>query len=265
MPCSLNPDGTVDTSQITPEEASTLRAQQVRLSMSPYYSAVGFFLHVAAGAFTLKAGTEVKAFGYQLGQDAIVAGLPVVDLGSTATYTETNLQESGKTISGQAVHVRGMALQPFPDAEPQLVKLLFANLSARLVFAGGLNTYELGPLHHLAGASGLFGAGDSALGQSFDGQPFPKHNLTNGFPGIDNFMPAKEGFTWWDQGADSQMNIILRVNRDIVIPQPPAVPAVAGNQANLYPIVGYTPPTVIKAIFSVKLIGDITAPRSMIS
>lgn len=265
MPCSLNPDGTLDTSTLTPEEAQTLKAQQIRLSITPYYSAAGFFAHAAAGAYTIKQGTEVKAFGFQLGQDATVAGLSTADLGSVATYTETNLQESGKTISGQAVHVKGIALQPFPDSEPDLLRLLFANLSARISFAGGLTTYELGPLHHLAGASGLFGTGRTSLGQNFDGQPFAVSNQTNGFPGVDNYMPVREGFTWWDQGADSQMNLILRVNRDIVIAQPAAVPAVAGNQANLYPIVGFTPPEVIKAIFSIKLVGEITAPRSMIS
>lgn len=266
MPCTQNEDGTLDVSNLTAKEQKLLRDQQMRLSMCPYYSAFGYIVPAAGGNFTVKAGTEVKAFAYPLGQDAIVAGLPATTLPGVATLVETNLQESGKTISGQAVHVRGITIQPFPNADAFLVKKLMENISVALSFAGGNNTYQMGPLHHLAGGSGLFGASfASSLGADFNGNPRMVSAQTNGFPVVDNFFQIREGFTWWDEGADSQMNVIVTVRRDIIIPQPLGIAAVAENQPNLIPVQAFVPPEEIRAIFSIRLVGEITAPRSMIS
>lgn len=264
--CPPGAAGGVPISSLPPQQQAILAQQQRKLSFAPYYSSVGAILGVAGGNFTIAAGTEWVAFGYQLGQDAGVAGLPAASLGSNATYVETNLQQSGRTIGGTAVQVRGIAMQPFPDADPTLVKAIFANAHARIIFNGGENSYELGPLNYLAGANGLYGWAPSPVaGVDFQGNARSIGVQTNGLPGVENHLNAREGFTWWDQGADSDMNLVIKFVRSIVIAQPAAIAAVAPNQANLTPVQAFVPPTTLKAIFNIKLVGDIVGPRSMIS
>jgi hypothetical protein len=251
---------------LTPgQQQACLTDQQRLISFSGYYSAVGFTAAPdGAGNYKINAGTKPAAFSYNLGQVAAVAGLAALFPAGT-TYVETNLQEAGKTIGGTRLNVTGMAIQPFPISDPVLVKALWGNVHCRIEFNGAQNNIELGPLHRIAGASGLYGLDPApGAGADFSGTPHLIGHTTNGLPGIDNYRKVREGFTWSDQGADSNMSMPFEVVRDILIPIPAAIIAAPVNVANITPVQAFTPPAQLVCILSISLLGDLVGPRSQI-
>lgn len=242
-----------------------LRSQRRTTTFTPYYSRVRFGTALTGGGaavstYTIASGTEVRAFGYNIGGDMAAGGRS----GVVATFADTNIVTAGRTIGGQAVEVSGISLQLQPTSlSPELVGQVWPEMSVKLSLNAGENTYLLGTPGMLPGASGLYGWENGNTGpQPIAGGRPAFGFLSNGLPGADNQAAIPEGFIWMPEGdADSTLNILLRMERAAAFTtQLPDEAAATG-------IRGFANPAAAAVFVDVvvRLHGRVIGPRSMVS
>ncbi|OGS00194.1 MAG: hypothetical protein A2V88_08270 [Elusimicrobia bacterium RBG_16_66_12] len=266
------------------QQAANAIENQVYVTPFPYYSKVKFRA-VRAGApggpynWNIAAGVQPRAFSYGIGGSMLSAGFTPFD--GLATIADTNITDPATTISGEVIHIQGIAIQPLAAAldvetlaalpivrpiDNQLLAAISEAVSVELVLNGGANRFKLGIPPMVPGAGGLSGgaqavSGRPALAGGVIGEPYP----TNGWAVRNNFFRMPEGLTWNRQGMqDSQLEFALTVQRPIQIfsggsPEVNlgAVVAGAGVQA-------YDYPTTLVAEFMVHLAAVVSGPRSRV-
>jgi hypothetical protein len=183
----------------------------------PYYSR-GRFTPVRSGAgpfvWTIPSGTQVTLFSYAVSADMGPAGRSTV----TASYADTNIQTAGQTIGGQVLEIKRLSLQLNPNSEPALAKLAWPEITVRLSLDGGLNGINLGTPAMLPGGGGLYGQATSLTAPQPLGGGRPELGvLSNGWPVESNMCPVPEGIFWQGTGRDSNLAVIVKVERDIVL------------------------------------------------
>lgn len=273
--------------QFIPRSALPIAAQRQMQAQAfevpfPYFSTVKLATRVTGdGDFVLPRGTVVSAFSYGRGQLKTAAGFTTED--GEATEADTNLTQQGQTVSGEMVHILGMACQIVPrslDIAPgatdrviaapdsEFLGALFESLSLELSLNGGRETFQLGTLGMVPGAGGLVGGGiptnqPPGLDQNQQiAELFPNNGLAVG----NNTFRMPRGIKWRPQGQrDSQLSIIFRNTREIVISQ--AAPRLADNTPAEVAtgVEAYTPPDVLAVTIKVFLDGLTTSPRSDVS
>jgi hypothetical protein len=185
-----------------------------------YYSRVRFqFVRTGAGpyTFTMAAGTELRAFGYGIGQDISSAAFGFAS-GTTATPAETNLQQASTTLAGEQVRIFGLSLLPTSDSDSYLAKILWPNVSVQLALNGDQQGFKLGTPETIPGGGGLSGAGDSYIQSPPQQESYVSRSgaLTNGVPHAGNFYPIPDPIVWNPAGANDGMLVIkLRVERAV--------------------------------------------------
>lgn len=245
------------------QEQAILKKQR-RVTTNPYYSKWRFVTALtggggAASTYTIAAGTELRAFGYGIGGDMGPAGRT----GVLATFADTNLQSGGRTIGGQQVHCKGLAITLLSTTfSAELLALLWPETSVRLSLNGGETNILLGLPHMYPGAGGISGQQTSNI----SAQPIPggrpAYNFAqNGLPGIYNCGKLPEGFVWRQEGcSDSNLNVLLRNERAVVFVTQLADEAAAAG------IRGFANPAAA-AVFvegMVQLVGTVTSKRSAV-
>lgn len=264
--------------QMTPTQAAAFKAvdTQRRNTSYPYYSTVSFLMGRGGQApgpyqWGLQRGEERRAFSYGKGELMTNAGAPTL----SATPVDTNLVQAAETISGENVEIHGLAIMVkqsglnIQDAVvPQALACLMSHCSVDLSLNGDQNRFHLGCLAQMPGAGGLSGAGKDTTGPTSlvgisNEQPFPN----NGWPVRSNFFRLPEGLIWRNKGnADSQLNVIFRIEREITIYSGGTltnnlngvdVPADPVQQ-----IQGYNYPEQIEVTLLVHLLGRVIGPRT---
>lgn len=263
---------------LTPMQANALRALQTqkRITAYPYYSTVTFGLAKVGEeggpySYALARGEERRAFSYGKGEIMTNAGAPT----TVATPVDTNLVQGAETISGENVEIHGIGIMLKQSglfgqeaANPQLLADLMSHCSVDLSLNGDQNRFHLGSLAQLPGAGGLTGAGKDLTGPTaFVGIANEMPFANNGWATRSNFFRMPEGLIWRNKGqADSQMNVIFRVERDITVYS-------GGNLTNnpngvdvvrdlVNQIQGYNYPSQIEITLLVHLMGRVVGPRT---
>lgn len=195
-----------------------------------YHSTGRFQATVAAGppaTYTVKSGTELRLFGYAVGQDLATVGFPA---NTSATNADTNLTKPSETVGGEAVDIYGISILLASDSEPQIAKLLWPVMSVILSLNGDAQSYKLGTPEFIPGAGGLCGQGDSYVTYPDQTSYLAKASaMTNGFAMAQNFYPFQEPVQWLPSGnADSALILKLRIERDAVYT---ALGGAAGDRA----------------------------------
>lgn len=279
------------TMTLDPCDARTVDAveDQQRITSWPYYSTVKFTATRAEDApggpytYTLARGTEVRAFGYGLREDKSAGGYQAPALDGLATRADTNIVTKNQTISGQFVHILGLALQWHPSAvhgdnssgsrvpeqwfaSAEYLAALDRLISVRFSVNGDDNTYKMGTIGMSPGAGGLFGGAPRSTALPFlDGgqnAQFPN----NGYPTRQNFFPIPEGI-WWNTSdkPDGNMNVIFSAEEDVVVYSggSPSNRPLGTDQAAIADIsAGYNYPSVLVAELKVFVIGQVYGGRT---
>lgn len=213
-------------------------AQQRYSTWNKYYSTVRFqFARTGAGPFTwtVAAGTELRAFGYGLGQDMGGVGFPSGT--SPATLAETNLQQASATLAGEKVRIWGMSCLLTSDSDAFLAKLLFPNLSVQLSLNGDQTVFKLGTPEIIPGGGGFNGFGDSFIQQP----PLPdtyvsrSGAMSNGLPHAGNFYPFPQPVIWSPQG-ETDSNLVVKIKAER------AVSTTSTDRAGAAGVAAYTSP-----------------------
>jgi hypothetical protein len=262
---------------LTPAQRQAFRAvaTQKRITAYPYYSTVTFGLAKVGEPpgpylWAISRGEERRAFSYGKGELMVNAGAPT----TVATPVDTNLVQAAETISGENVEIHGIGIMLKQSglfgqeaANPQLLADLQTHCSCDLSLNGDQNRFHLGSLSQLPGAGGLTGAGKDLTGAtSLDGGENSMSFANNGWPTRSNFFRMPEGLVWRNKGmADSQMNVIFRVERDITVYS-------GGNltnnvngldlEAGIMGVQAYNYPQQIEVTLLVHLMGRVVGPRT---
>jgi hypothetical protein len=230
-----------------------LRAQLAQMAVDdqrvvlqlPYWSVIEFSATPDTGVITIDTKRRA-AFQYAQGQDMGGAGAA----GKLATYSDTNLQRQGETLSNADVYIYGVCVEPLPGSEPLILEALwddgFLDLST-----DGQNSVRIGTPAQFPAAGGLYGAAQSAdvlpdvqtSGIVTDGGPgASKSYLSNGNPMAGNFKRFPSPFKWGgvgQGGSDAALSIGMTLTRPRVITLPTARTAGAAGIAPG----GYTQPS----------------------
>ena len=265
-------------SALTPTQAQAMRTlqSQKRVTAYPYYSTVTFELDaIGEGGgpwtYSIARGEERRAFSYGKGEQMVNAGAPT----TVATPVDTNLVQGAETISGENVEIHGIGIMCKQSGlvsqeplNPALLAALMSHVSVDLSLNGDQNRFHLGCLAQMPGAGGLTGAAKDLTGGLVQGgfdQQMPFAN--NGWATRSNFFRMPEGLIWRNKGkADSQLNVIFRVERDINVYSGGGVTN-NSNGLNLVMdlgvgTVGYNYPEKIEATFLVHMMGRVVGERT---
>lgn len=186
----------------------------------PYYSHVRFqFGATAAGGppatntYVYTAGTQVQAFNYSQNQSLVGAGF----LAGNATALDTNLNKQSETIGGETVKIYGISFLLDTDADAELTRLAFANISVRIGLNGDQNVYNFGPLSMMPGGGGLNGIGRSDTVEPNLLERFSMVGaLSNGLPGTANYFRLPTPILWKPPGGpDASLTITCRCERTV--------------------------------------------------
>jgi len=276
--------------QMTQEEVEQVLALQAqkRLTSYPYYSRVRIRATRSAGAgssylYTVASGAEFRAFSYAVGDSKSSAGY--LDAEGNATAADTNLAKGSETTAGQAVLVRGLAIQTEPAAlertdnsNPFNVRLQSAALLAAIAEAvevkmslnGSENQFRLGPIGNIPGGSGLSGAAENKSGiPNLQGPPPAVPFATNGWATRANHYMLPEGLLWKPQGnPDSDLNVVFRTTRAITVqsgdPDNPLPDVTASNAPDTVAsgVAAWNYPAVLVQDLRVLIIGEVVAKRT---
>jgi hypothetical protein len=259
---------------------------QERVTSFPYYSTIRVkAVQAGAGPFTytVPRGEEYRAFSYGVRKEMTSAGFTQTE--GLATYAETNLQNNNETNNGQYVVIYGVAavLEPggiFQDAgdpdgaaigkrfsDARLAAQLWTNCSVSINLNGDEQWYRLGKMANIQGHGGLMGQGyDSLATQAIEGGRLPFGFANNGRPVEHNFFRMPEGLVWKPKGnVDAELNILVRVERDIVLYSGGDEINTADDEAAAAGIRGYTYPDVVLAVITFYLKGWVLARRTNVS
>jgi hypothetical protein len=281
----ITPSKQAQLSQREVNEIVTLQSQK-RLTSYPYYSRVRFRAAQAGEGpftYTVAQGAQVRAFSYAVGEQKTSAGFVAAE--GDATIADTNLTNRSQTTSGQAVLIRGIAIQAEPAAltrddpsnpfdvrkqSAQFLAALWESVSVEMSLNGDENRFRLGALGNIPGGSGLQGGAADPTGL-FGGTtaPQPRQFATNGWPTRANYFQLPEGLLWKPQGnPDANLNIIFQVSRAITInsggpdnASDDQASGAAGDPAKPE-IVGYNFPALLAQDLRVLLIGEVVAKRT---
>lgn len=184
-----------------------------------YYSRVRAQASVTTGptgyTYTFASGTELRAFGYAIGQSMDGVGFPAATI---ATPADTNLIKASETISGENVIIYGMSLLLDADSDAGLAQVLVPNLSVTISMNGDQNSYRLGNAQVVPGGGGLYGFGESRVEVPTLNSSLSNISgaLANGLPHSDDFYPFPQPISWTSAGrADSTFIVKLRVEREV--------------------------------------------------
>ena len=263
---------------LSPNQSAALRAlqSQRRVTAYPYYSTVTFQTGRVGEPpgpyqYVIPRGSEVRAFSYGKGEQMVNAGAPSI----VATPADTNLTNASETISGENVEISGLAIQlkqngllHQKELNGMLLALLQTHCSVDLSLNGDQNRFHLGVLSQMPGAGGLTGSNKDSTGPtSLVGitNEYPFSN--NGWTTRSNFFRLPEGLIWRNKGmADSQLNVIFKVERDIYVFSGGSL---ENNENGLdvsrtleQQIQGYNYPEYIEVTLLVHLMGRVVGPRT---
>lgn len=237
-------------------------AGQRRVTSNPYYSKVRFGTALTGGGgvastYTIASGTELRAFGYAIGQDMAPAGRS----GTTGTIADTNLQAAGRTIGGQRFHIKGMSIEVLPNSlSGELIAALFPETSVRLSLNGSEQQILLGLMHMWPAGGGLSGAQQSNTGAQALGGGRPVYWFpNNGLPGVQNYGRMPEQLIWKEEGkVDSNLAVLLRNERAVAFTTQLADEAAAAG------VRGYANPAAAAVFVElfVSLCGAVESKRS---
>lgn len=183
----------------------------------PYYSHVRFQFTASSASgtntYAFAQGTEVKAFNYAQGQSLTGAGF----LAGNATALDTNLIKQSETVAGEEVKIYGLSFLLDTDADAELTRLIFANVSVRIGLNGDQQLYNFGPLHMMPGGGGLNGVGRSDTVESPLTDRYAQVGvLSNGLPGCSNYFRLPTPIIWKPPGgSDASLVITCRCERAI--------------------------------------------------
>ena len=275
---------------LSPSQSAALDALkfQYRITSWPYYSRVKFFatkVAVETGfTYTLNAGTEARAFSYQVGQTKTSAGYTTAD--GAATIADTNLTQANQTTGGQNVLIHGIAIQIVPaalhlndgDNLPHRVRLtdarflaaLFESVSIQFALNGDENVFRMGSLGQVPGAGGLMGGAQDTIGQvALAGEPRTVTYPTNSWPVRTSYFKLPEGLIWRNQSnADSQVNVIFNTTRTINLLSGGDADNATGNTVAVNDdgvatgTEGYTYPSEVVVELLVHLMAKVEGPRT---
>ncbi len=211
--------------------AQAIKEQKTVLPV-PYWSTVRIAGTVAANVLTV-AATPRKAFAYQIGQDMTVAGFTA----TTAEGADTNLLQASQTLDNADVWIWGLAVELCPNSEPELAQRLWRECLVELS-TSGTQSIRLGTLGMFPSAGGLYGTGQSYIGQPPTNQRGAPDggvgalisSMSNGNPMAGNFMKFPQPFKWSSIGSnagDSQLTVTITPVRAITKTLAPTRAAVA--------------------------------------
>lgn len=204
-----------------------------------YYSGIAFVpsfsTHDAGLPFTATiARGKAVAFSYIVGEDMNRIARSGASGTHTATDSDTNLAGAGgSTMAGDELHIFGLSLQLSPQCKaPELAAKVWSNAYASFIYAGKKIGFQIGPLFFIPGQSSLYGVGQNR------GAPVPAGSnggdasysfMSNGAPGIDNFMRIPEGLIWTSAGRpDSNMTLVVELTRDVSVSVPATIASGTG-------------------------------------
>lgn len=267
---NYNPSGRAG---LTGAQAQALAAVEGLQSTTPfpYFSTVQLMaprVNAAPGpyTYTIAAGTTPTAFTYAQGQNP-GQSIPRLVAPGVATFAETNIQTPQQTISGEALEVYGISIQPKHGSIPsdgnfsdsRLLAQIDTNVSVALVMNNGKSTFQLGTVGMIPGGGGIYGWGYDELGtQPLDGGRPQFSSQANGNPQRGNAFRMPSGLIWRASGqVDSNLQIEFNVRRAIVLTSggDPANPL--ADEAAAAGIRGYNFPAQIEANLLVYLHGRV--------
>lgn len=281
----ITPARQAQLSQKEVEQIIALQSQK-RLTSYPYYSKVRLrAARTGDGPYTypVAAGTTVRAFSYAVGEQKTSAGYNAAE--GDATIADTNLTNRSQTTAGQAVLIRGIAIQAEPgamtreaesdpfDLRPQDAKFLSAlweSLAVEMSLNGDENRFRLGAIGNIPGGSGLSGGAGSPSGiPALQAPPAGVPFATNGWGTRANYYQLPEGLLWKPQGnPDANLNIIFTVTRPITLNSGDSdnqLSNVAGANdpaEDASGVAAYNFPTYLAQDLRVLLVGEVVAKRT---
>lgn len=252
---------------VPPDVRETIAAEAIASQKAilpwPYYSTARFSLPVvAATTYALAAGTQVKLFNYQIGQEMTGAGYAT---GTIAKPSDTNLLKASETRDNADVFFWGVCAELCTasissssvnssfNVEADLAKHLWRHLDLT-VSLSGTDQYELGPLSIYPSAGGLYGAGQSRLFALSATNPNAASlsTIANGNPMAGNFYRIPNALRWNANGGgkkDTSLVMTLTNNRDLAF----VSEAAAG---------GFSPPAALNVDIRIHLVSVSVSERS---
>lgn len=187
-----------------------------------YYSVVRFQgTAVAAGGTsttTWTAGTELRPFSYRIGDPLTTAGFDPTFLPNAATQADTNLVKASETNAGEQLKIYGISMMPGTTTDPGAFAQLNDHMSVVISMDGDARRYRLGRPFMVPASGGLMGLATSISTSLFTGV------WSNGNPQIWNYYEFPDPLLWTTAGeTDSNFNVVLRLERGVVLtaPNPP--------------------------------------------
>lgn len=186
-----------------------------------YYSSVRFGWAVTGSGpytYTLAAGTQLRAFGYAIGDDLTQSTVGYPSGYGSATECETNLQKRAETVGGETVMIRGISAYLTADSDPYLALKTLENTSVVIAMNGEQQVFRLGRLAFLPGGGGLSSAGQSQILTPPQMESYARGvgAMTNGIGSINNFYPLPQPLLWKPSGeADSTLILRMTVQRTL--------------------------------------------------
>jgi hypothetical protein len=209
--------------------------QQYKL-WNAYYSVIRFSGTVSVvGANTLvtwQGGTELRPFSYRIGDPLVTAGFPATfGPNAQATQADTNLVKASETLAGEQLMVHGISLMPSLTTDTGGWSYLSDSMSTVISMDGDQRRYRLGRPYMIPASGGSYGFPSSVI------TPFAIGAWSNGVPDIANYYPFPEPLMWTSSGqTDSNFNVVLRLERTVVVTAPTAStsPATTGIDFGAY-------------------------------
>lgn len=261
--------------------ADVVANQEYQLAL-PYYSKVKFFApRVGAGAgpftWTIGAGTISNAFSYGIGEAKVPAGFIADD--GPATGSDTNLERGSQTISGELLHITGIAVSPQPmgshvvaavnrlRAHDYHVMAAISSMTSLRLIMNSRQVYLLGNPLMIPGAGGLAGSGKNLSGlHAYSGDQVDVQFGSNGVAARANYYAIPEGIFWMPQGSrDSQLQLEFRIDRNLIFTSGGDIDNAAANVVAAAGVSAWTYPLEIVSEWMCQLIGSVVGPRTRIT
>jgi hypothetical protein len=185
-----------------------LGSQRVVLD-PPYYSVVNLAAAYAGPpvVLTWAAGLEVAAFSYQIQENMAAAGFPALQ----ATLADTNLVDARKTNNGEAFRIFGIQAKWSALTDAYAASIIGPHASVTLRLDGKPFLY-LGNLQNLCGQQ----AGNSWILQTASNRTEPDIMYTPPDPQGGNIVKFPTPVVWTPTGSNSQLDILVRMERAVV-------------------------------------------------
>jgi hypothetical protein len=198
--------------------SAAIAGQPTQTKWNSYYSRVRIAATTGSSGvpYSIAAGQEVTAFGYNRSSDMAAAGLP----GVTSTPADTNLLTANQTISGEMILIMGIGIIALTQTDAAFLKQGDQCISVK-IRTNGTQDYLMGVPSMVPGPGGLFGSSEaeSAIPSLGDAVSRSFGVISNGVPHASNFFALPEPMIWASSGnGDSNFQVIYKVERAFALP-----------------------------------------------